>query len=459
MEEPMTLTDPGGHPASTAPTAPTASAGSPDGIRAELAAELERVRRRSESLTVDVLDEPELMSQHSLLMSPLVWDYAHVGNYEELWLLREAAGKEPMRPEIDTIYDAFEHPRATRTTLPLLRRNDAQSYLSTVRAMVLDGLETLPLGPERPLTADAFVHRMVVQHEHMHDETMLATHQLRRGEPVLADVAPPSAVARPAAVEVLVPGGPFVFGTSTDPWAHDNERPAHELDVRAFWIDTVPVTNEAYRTFVESGGYDEPRWWSPAGWDWRCRSGKRSPAFWVRDGAGWFRRRFGRLEPLPADQPVQHVCYFEADAYARWAGRRLPTEAEWEKAASWDPGTGRKTRYPWGDEPPTDRHANLGQRHLQPAPVGAYPAGASPLGVHQLLGDVWEWTSSTFSGHPGFCVFPYAEYSEVFFGPDYQVLRGGSWATDSVACRATFRNWDYPIRRQVFAGFRTARDV
>lgn len=447
------------------------SAGSPGpeqpeaALRAELAEELIRVRRRSEGLTLDVLDEPDLLGQHSPLMSPLVWDYAHVGNYEELWLLREAAGITPMRPDIDDIYDAFEHPRATRPSLPLLLREEASSYLRVVREKVLESLETIELAPDRPsaprsLTAGAFVHRMVVQHEHMHDETMLATHQLRRGEPVLADRPVPPAAADMRADEVFVPGGPFVYGTSTDPWAYDNEKPAHRVDVPSFWIDTVPVTNGQFRRFVEAGGYDERRWWSAAGWEWRCRSGKRSPAFWFTDGGSSpLRRRFGRVESLPPDQPVQHVCFHEASAYAAWAGRRLPTEVEWEKAASWDPVTGRKTRYPWGDETPTERHANLGQRHLQPAPVGAYPAGASHIGAQQMLGDVWEWTSSTFSGHPGFRAFPYREYSEVFFGPDQQVLRGGSWATDAVAARATFRNWDYPIRRQIFSGFRTARDA
>jgi iron(II)-dependent oxidoreductase len=154
-----------------------------------------------------------------------------------------------------------------------------------------------------------------------------------------------------------------------------------------------------------------------------------------------------------------HVSYFEAEAYAAWAGRRLPTEAEWEKAARFDPATGRSRRFPWGDDEPSAEHANLGQRHLRPAPAGAYPAGASPTGVHQLIGDVWEWTSTDFHGYPGFAPFPYREYSEVFFGPEYKVLRGGSFGTDSAAIRGTFRNWDYPIRRQIFAGFRTARDA
>jgi len=162
---------------------------------------------------------------------------------------------------------------------------------------------------------------------------------------------------------------------------------------------------------------------------------------------------------VPCDEPVVHVSWYEADAYARWAGKRLPTEQEWEKAARFDPVTGRSRRYPWGDDEPTAVVANLGQTHLRPAPLGAYPQGASAVGPQQMVGDVWEWTSSDFHGYPGFRAWPYREYSEVFFGADYKVLRGGSFATDAAACRGTFRNWDYPIRRQIFAGFRCASDV
>jgi len=184
-----------------------------------------------------------------------------------------------------------------------------------------------------------------------------------------------------------------------------------------------------------------------------------APLFWRRDGKQWLRRRFGVTEVVPPDEPVVHVCWYEADAYARWAGRRLPTEAEWEKAARHDPASGRSTRYPWGDDDPTPERANLGGVHLGPAERGAYPAGASPLGVHQLVGDVWEWCASDFRGYPGFEPYPYREYSEVFFGDGYRMLRGGSWATDAAACRSTFRNWDLPIRRQIFTGFRCAHDV
>ena len=431
-----------------------------DTLRQYVADELERVRTRSLGLTTWVLDEDELLAQHSRLMSPLVWDLAHVGNYEELWLLREAAGIEAMRPEIDSLYDAFEHPRSTRPTLPLLAPGEAGDYIDLVRRKVLDALDTAPVRGGGELLDGGFVFGMVLQHEHQHDETMLATHQLRRGVPVLpatdALLAPSALIG---STEVIVPAGPFTMGTSTDPWALDNEKPAHRVDVASYAIDTVPVSNAAYRRFVEDGGYDEHRWWTTGGWDWRCRSGKRTPAFWFRETGGWWRRRFGHVEPLPDDEPVQHVCWFEADAYARWAGRRLPTEAEWEKAAAWDPATGTSHRFPWGDEAPTEERANLGQTRFRPAPAGSFPQGASPTGVLQLVGDVWEWTSSEFTGYPGFRSFPYQEYSEVFFDDGYPVLRGGCWATDPLAARNTFRNWDHPIRRQIFAGFRTARDA
>jgi iron(II)-dependent oxidoreductase len=425
-----------------------------------VAAELTRVRERSFGLTTAVLADEELTQQHSPLMSPLVWDLAHVGNYEELWLLREAAGIAPMRPEIDDLYDAFEHPRAERPSLPLLSPAESTDYVDLVRRKVLDSLDRLRLDPSRPLLEAGFVYGMVLQHEHQHDETMLATHQLRRGTPALpvgdGDPVPSVGAVEP---EVLVPAGAFEMGTSTDAWAYDNERPARSVELASYWIDTTPVSVAAYRAFVEDGGYDDERWWSRGGWEWRSRSGRRSPAFWVRDGGSWQRRRFGRVEPLPDTEPVQHVCWYEADAYARWAGRRLPSEAEWEKAASWDPVTRTKRRYPWGDAPPSPERANLGQTRYRPAPVGSFPSGASAVGALQMLGDVWEWTSSDFTGHSGFCTFPYAEYSEVFFGSDHKVLRGGSWATDPLACRNTFRNWDYPVRRQIFAGFRTARDA
>ncbi len=424
-------------------------------LRARVAAQLDRARERTRLLAESV-DEEDLVRQHSKLMSPLVWDYAHVGNQEELWLVRDVGGREPLRQDIDQLYDAFMHPRSDRPTLPLLSPAETRVYIAEVRDKVLDILDHVRLDG-RPLVDNAFAFGMITQHEQQHDETMLATHQLRVGAPVLTAPEPPPGRALPSP-EVLVRGGEFTMGTSTEPWALDNERPAHQVRVAPYVIETVPVTNAAYRAFVEAGGYDQERWWSSAGWAHVQKAGLVAPRFWEREGDVWVRLRFGHREPLPADEPVMHVCFYEAEAYAAWAGKRLPTEAEWEFAARYDPSTGRSRRYPWGDEDPGPEHANLGQRHLRPAPVGAYPAGASPLGVQQLVGDVWEWTSSEFWPYPGFTAFPYDEYSLVFFGPDYKVLRGGSFGTDDVVARGTFRNWDYPIRRQIFSGFRCTRD-
>jgi gamma-glutamyl hercynylcysteine S-oxide synthase len=428
----------------------------PDDLRARVAHELDRSRSRTAALTEPV-DEAELIRQHSPLMSPLVWDLAHVGNQEELWLVRDVGGREPVRRDIDELYDAFKHPRRDRPQLPLLNPAEARAYIAQVRDKALDVLDTSRLDGS-PLVTDGFAFGMIVQHEQQHDETMLATHQLRTGEPVLAAPPPPPSRVR-ADGEVLVPAGPFTMGTDTEPWALDNERPAHVVDLPAYVIDAAPVTNGRYAAFIAAGGYDRPELWSAAGWAHRTTAGLTAPAHWQRDGDAWAYTRFGRTERIIDDEPVVHVCFYEAEAYARWAGKRLPTEAEWEKAARHDPATGRSRRYPWGDDEPRTEHANLDQRHLAPAPAGAYPEGASPLGVHQLIGDVWEWTSSDFQGYRGFTAFPYREYSEAFFGPDYKVLRGGSFGTDRSAVRGTFRNWDYPIRRQIFSGFRCARDA
>lgn len=424
-------------------------------LRTELARRLGRARNRTLALTDH--DDGELLKQHSPLMSPLVWDLAHVGSQEELWLVRDVGGRPPLRCDIDQMYDAFQHPRSTRPSLPLLSPAESRQYIAEVRDKALDILGHTPLEGQ-PLLENGFAFGMIVQHEQQHAETMLATHQIREGERLLTETPLP-ATRSPAPLpgEVLVPAGQFTMGTSVEPWALDNERPAHPVDLPAYWIDTTPVTNGAYQQFLAAGGYDDPAWWHPDGWRHRNEAGLRAPKYWHRADGQWLRKRFGAVEPVPADEPVQHVCWYEADAYARWAGRRLPTEAEWEKAARFDPASGRSRRYPWGDTEPAQEHANLAGTALRAAPAGSYPRGASPLGVRQLIGDVWEWVSSDFQPYPGFAVFPYEEYSQVFFGAGYKVLRGGSWATDPSAARATFRNWDYPIRRQIFAGFRTAR--
>jgi len=420
-----------------------------------VAGELDAARRRSLDLLAP-LPEPDLLRQISPIMSPLVWDLAHVGNYEELWLLRAATGAEPIDATLDSMYDAFRHPRPNRPALPLLGPDAARRYIGDVRGRVLDSLD------RHPPDGDGFLYRMVIQHEHQHDETMLATLQLLgdEGHRPVAAPSPALAISSPGLpVEVLIPAGAFVMGTDDEPWAYDNEGPAHSVDLPAYWIDATPIANRAYAEFVADGGYADPRWWDDEGWAWRAEGGVTSPQFWQDEGGGsWSRVRFGWREDVPLDEPVQHVCWHEASAYARWAGKRLPTEAEWEKAASWGPD-GVKRPYPWGDAAPSPEVANLGGDSWRPAPVGAYPAGASGWGIHQLVGDVWEWTSSEFEPYSGFESFPYREYSEVFFGAGYKVLRGGSWATSPTVARTTFRNWDLSVRRQIFAGFRCARDA
>lgn len=431
-----------------------------DQLKEHIANGLERARGRTKALT-DAVSDSELTEQHSPIMSPLVWDLAHVGNQEELWLLRDVGGRAPvMGDQIDQLYDAFQHPRPTRPQLPLLSPTKSRQYVNDVRSKVLDVLDATPLEGRR-LVEQGFAFGMITQHEQQHDETMLATHQLRNGEPVLTAPTPQPARLDINGIpsEVCVDGGPFTMGTSTEAWALDNERPAHVVDVPTFWLDTFPVTNGQFMEFIADGGYDDERLWDAEGWEHRQFESLKAPLFWERDGGQWLRRRFGVVEPVPFNEPVQHVTWFEADAYARWANKRLPTEAEWEKAARHDPASGRSRRFPWGDDDPTPERSNLGQRYLQPSPIGSYPEGVSPVGAHQLIGDVWEWTASDFTGYPGFAAWPYREYSEVFFGQQLKVLRGGAWSVDPVVCRGTFRNWDLPIRRQIFAGFRCARDA
>ncbi len=430
--------------------------------------ELEAARERTLALTA--FDEPELTTQHSPLMSPLVWDLAHIGQQEEHFLLQQVAWAGPVaepvfRPEIAALYDAFTYPRASRIQLPLLSPVAAREHLERVRSRVADLLTgSDPLAADWAPRGGAFVASLVTQHELQHVETMLATHQLRSGAPLLAGSALPS--GRPVqgglADSVLVPEGPALIGADAglDPGSLDNERPRHAVALDAFRIGRVPVTNGEWMEFIADSGYREARWWDPAGWDHCQRTALAAPLFWTPDGAGgWTRRRFGIEEAVPSHEPVQHIDFHEAQAYARWAGARLPTEEEWEKAAAGAPRQLVHRSWPWGEQPPDAPLANLGGSALRPAPAGSYPMGASGYGVEQLIGDVWEWTSSPLRPWPGFTPMIYDNYSAPFFGSDYRVLRGGSWATGPAAVRTSFRNWDFPIRRQIFSGLRLAWDA
>jgi len=432
-------------------------------LRDRILRELDRGRRETFRL-LGPLDDDEVHRQDDPIMSPLVWDLGHVGNYEELWLLRTLGDASLADDRLDRIYDAFDNPRWTRAELPLLPRHEATEYLADVRSAVARHLRATELDPAEPLLAGGFVYGLVVQHEAQHQETVLQALDLRPGAqvylPATARQLPPAPAGRVDDTDrVTVPAGPVVIGTG-DPLAYDNERPAHRVEVGGFALDRYPVTARRFAAFVADRGYDRPELWTERGWGWRMETGHAAPQGWVPDGAGgWQVRRFGHLVPLDPREPVEHVCWFEADAFARWAGGRLPTEPEWEKAALHDPATGATRRHPWGDGPATAARANLDRAAWGPVPVGSHPAGASAYGAEQLVGDVFEWTSSDFTPYPGFRTFPYAEYSEVFFGGDWKVLRGSSWASRAATARATFRNWDHPFRRQIFAGARLAWDL
>lgn len=425
-------------------------------LNLEIRATMERARAATEALLLPVTDT-ELVAQVSPLSSPLVWDYAHVAQFEELWLLRTAKGDPPIPDAHHEVYAALGNERRERAKLPALRPGAVRAYAADVRERSLAWLEHLDLDVPNPLLRDGFAFGLVIQNELQHQETMLQTLQLRTvSEYPLPEVeSPDKAPGGPA--EITVPGGTFTLGAVSEPWAYDNELAAHEVELPPFRIDRTPVTNAQFMEFIAHRGYHTPALWTDAGWAWRVREGARAPLYWERTPEAWERVRFGRREPIPPWEPVQHVSWFEADAFARWAGKRLPTEIEWERAAGWHHREG-KQRYPWGLAW-TGFEASLDHQRFSPAPAGSYSGGVSPVGCVQMAGDVWEWTSSTFGPYPGFVAFPYPEYSEVYFGDEYRVLRGGSWATDGLVARTSFRNWDYPERRHIFAGLRCARDA
>ena len=434
-----------------------------DEIRRHIADALEFYRRRTMGL-IGPLDDDDLHRQFHDLMSPLVWDVGHVGNFEELWLLRELDGRTAHDVMYDHMYNPFDNPRWTRGALPLLDRAEALEYLHEVRGDALGVLQKTDFDPESPFIADGYVFRMVIQHEAQHQETILQALDMRTDldpYPLAADRDRRSQQHVDDTERITIPGGAFLLGTDDRRSAYDNERPQHPVELATFSIDRFPVTNRRYARFVEAGGYQNADYWSPEGWQWRQSVTHDAPQGWSRNvGGGWLIHRFGHVLDLDPAQPVQHVTYYEAEAFAGFAGGRLPTEPEWEKAASWGPDVTEARPYPWGNRRPTARQANVGQVTWAPAPVGSYPEGASAYGVEQLLGDVYEWTSSRFEGYPGYSSFPYPEYSEVFFDdPEYRVLRGASWATSIEVTRNTFRNWDYRIRRQIFSGLRLAWDV
>ena len=425
-----------------------------------LASWVREARIRTLELVADLSDE-QLMGPQLRIVNPLMWEIGHVTWFQEKWVLRHAGGEAPLRADGDSLYDSAAIPHDSRWDLPLPSRGDTLAYLSSVRDRVLERIERGGLTGR-----DRYFIKLAVFHEDMHTEAFTYARQtLGYPPPVFSGVKPlETAQADALTGDAEIPGGRFLLGGARDePFVFDNEKWAHPIEVRPFAIARAPVTQGEFAEFVEAKGYSRREFWSEPGWTSRAGLGAEHPVYWKPESAGrWLRRNFDHWVPLEPHRPVLHVNWWEAEAYCNWAGRRLPSELEWEVAASAAPKHferelgDAKRRFPWGDDPPGPQHGNLGWRAMGAVDVNALPAGDSAFGCRQMIGNVWEWTASDFGPYPGFEVDPYREYSEPWFGT-HKVLRGGAWPTQPRLLRNTWRNFYTPDRRDVWAGFRTCR--
>jgi iron(II)-dependent oxidoreductase len=426
------------------------SANPPPTDRDALLAHLRDARERTTELVAGLTDE-QLMGPRLAIVNPLRWETGHVAWFHERWILRHHLGEPPLRADGDRLYDSAAVAHDTRWDLPLPAMADTLAYGDTILGRIADHLRGKP-----PTSGSLYFGRLGLFHEDMHDEALTYTRQTL-GYPAPAFVA--RAATKPAAGplpgDVEVSGGVFTLGATPDlPFVFDNEKWGHAVTVAPFRIARAAVTQGELAEFVEAGGYRRHELWSTEGSAWRERDGASLPLYWERAEVGGFRRRlFDRSVPLAEHEAVIHVNAFEAEAYCRWKGRRLPTEPEWELAAC---GLEQpKRRFPWGDDPPTPDRANLDGHYGGTVDVAALAAGDSPFGCRQMTGNVWEWTATRFGPYPGFVVDPYKEYSEPWFHSPHRVLRGGCWVTRGRLLRNTWRNFYEPHRWDVWAGFRT----
>jgi len=406
-------------------------------------------RRRSLELVAD-LSDAELLGPRLQIVNPPVWELGHVGWFQERWVLRHARGRAPIRADGDALYDSAAVGHDTRWGLPLPSREETLRYVTRVRDDVLELLEEREPTPE-----EAYFIRLSVFHEDMHDEAFTYTRQtLGYPAPRLALDRPPAAAAAGAlAGDAEIAGGEMYLGAvpGEAPFVFDNEKWAHPVRLEPFAIARAAVSQRELLEFVEEAGYRRPELWSPAGLEWLRQTGAEHPVYWRRENGSWERRDFDHWVPLEPNRAVVHVSWYEAEAYCRYRGRRLPTETEWEAVAT---DLGARRRFPWGDAEPDPARANLESRSMGCVDVGAHALGDSRGGCRQMIGNVWEWTQSDFLPYPGFAADPYKEYSEPWFGT-HKVLRGGCWATRGRLLRNTWRNFYTPDRRDVWAGFRT----
>ena len=401
-------------------------------------------RARTHELVLD-LDDAQWLGARLATVNPMGWEIGHVAWFQERWVLCHARGRAPLSADGDALYDSAKVAHDTRWDLPLPSRTTTLTYMQEV----LDrSVEAAKDGEHR------YFHELALFHEDMHGEALAYTRQtIAYPEPRFANRIPPPNAAGPLPGDALVPGGAFDLGARRDAthFVFDNEKWAHPVRVAPFRIARAPVTNEEFARFVDDRGYGRDDLWSDEGRAWRDAAHAQAPAYWERAGGEWRVRRYDRCETLAPYRPIVFVSWHEAQAYCRWAKRRLPTEAEWELAATSFDGR----RFPWGDGAPSDAHANLDARAGDPVDVAAHEAGDGPYGCRQMIGNVWEWTATRFAPYPGFVVDPYAEYSAPWFATPHMVLRGGSWATRARLLRNTWRNFYPPHRRDVLAGFRT----
>lgn len=375
-----------------------AAADPPSRADPQLIAEQLLEARARTLLLVAPLTDDEVRTQHDPLMSPILWDLGHIAHFEELWLTRNLDG--PIEfVEMPGMYNPFDHPRSERGALPLPGLTTCRELMDEIRGRVLARLAVLGPDDANPLLRDGFVYRMVLQHEYQHNETILQTLQLKLGKPYSPVVRfeVPAPASRPTLSRgemVRFPGGRVEIGTDDRGSAYDNERPRHRVELAPFWIDVNPVTNSDFLIFIAADGYGTRDYWSEQGWRWLTESGATAPKYWSWQDGRWVTRAMDRIHEVDPTHPVSHVSWYEAEAFARFAGKRLPTEVEWEAAAAWDPATETKRSYPWGEEPASRHLANLDQLTFDTAAVGSYPLNVSPIGCYGMLGDVWEWTAS-----------------------------------------------------------------
>lgn len=408
------------------------------------------------------LNHEQLMGRRLANVNPPLWEFGHIAWFYEKWILRGLDGRDPLRADADALYDSIAIPQDARWDLSLPSLAQTLAYVEQVHAALLVRLA----GRDEAGKRETYFYRLTAFHEDMHDESLTYSRQALgypRPDFIVANEHSSAAEwqAGPLPGDVEVPGGTFMLGADPgEPFVFDNEKWAHAVELAPFRIAMAPVTNAEFVCFVEDGGYERRELWSEEGWRWRCEAAAKHPVYWGREDGQWWQRVFDEKALLRPHTPVVHVNWYEADAYCRWAGRRLPTEAEWEVAAAGEPSAdGRslspiKRRYPWGSEPPAAQHANLDGRALGCIDVAALPAGDSAFGCRQMIGNVWEWTSSSFRPYPGFIPDPYKEYSAPWFGTR-KVLRGGCWVTWGQMLRNTWRNFFRPVRNDVYAGFRT----